>query len=389
MDLNLGSEYEQFGKDAERFATQTWNPSDKGDRDKEIAFRKAAAEAGFMYLNIPREYGGAGTGADPIKDAIVRRTFERHGAPHIPLGVGTRMLVPTILVRGTEEQKQRFIARALSGEETWCQGYSEPGSGSDLASLTTRAVLDGDHWVINGSKIWTSNAEACDFIFVLTRTEPDAAKHAGISYLLLDMKSEGVTIRPLRQMTGDTGFNEVFFDNVKTPADWIVGGRGEGWSVARTTLGFERTAINAPSMLYEVLAMVKDHARQKTRNGRPLIEDPIVADALGVVEGYAMAHMYSVMRQVSMDSVGQNPGLAGLCNKLYATEVGLKIAEFAQTVLGDDGLIAPPEGMTRYDMNEVFWVLRSLGVTIAGGTSNIQRNIIAERGLGLPREGKA
>ncbi|MBF9033314.1 acyl-CoA dehydrogenase [Rhodobacterales bacterium HKCCE2091] len=385
MDLDLGAEYETFQKRAEDFA-RGWNAADAGVRDAEIAWRIEAAEAGLLYLDVPREYGGAGTGGDPLKDAIVRLAFHRAGAPHIPTGVGTRMMVPTILKRGTEAQKQRFVPPALSGAEIWCQGYSEPNAGSDLASLRTRAELSDGQWVINGSKIWTSGAEKSDFMFILTRTEPDAPRHRGISYLLLDMRQDGITIRPLRQMTGEAGFNEVFFDDARTPEDWIVGGRGDGWSVARTTLGFERTAINAPSVMFDVLRMITERLGTMTRMGKPLLEDEAVIDAIGVAEGYAMAHLANVLRQVSMDRAGQVPGIAATCNKLHATNVGLRLGELAQMAQGDAGLTAPPEGMTRDTMDDRFWVMRALGVTIAGGTSNIQRNIIAERGLGLPRE---
>ena len=387
MDLRLGKEYTAFRQQAADFVAQNWSPDDAGDRAKEVAFRRDAARAGLMYLSFPRAYGGAGTGADPIKDAIVRQEFAKAGAPYLPNGIGHKMLVPTLLVRGTEAQKEAFVARALSGEDIWCQGYSEPGAGSDLASLSTRAVRDGDHWIINGSKIWTSNALDADMMFILVRTDPDAPKHQGISYLLLDMKAPGITVRPLRQMTGETGFAEVFFDNVATPLDWIVGEPGEGWAVSRTTLGFERTSIAAPSMMFDMLRLVRDRARSTMRNGKPLIDDPAIRDMIAVAEGYATAQTYSVARLVSMDRAGLNPGLAALTNKLHATKTGLKIAEVAEAVLAGEGLIAPEDGMTRHTMDERFWVLRSLGITIAGGASNIQRNIIAERGLGLPREG--
>ncbi|ACG78950.1 acyl-CoA dehydrogenase [Phenylobacterium zucineum HLK1] len=388
MDLTLGEEYDAFREEVLQFLAEAWPPRQpSGDEAADAkAFRRLATERGLLYRRFPREYGGSGQAPDPLKDRIVREEFARRGAPGELAGIGQKMLAPTLLARGEEWQKRRFIAPTLAGDLVWCQGYSEPGSGSDLASLRTRAVLDGDAWVIAGQKIWTSDARAADYMFILVRTEPDAPKHAGISYLLLDMKAPGITIRPLKQMNGEAHFNEVFFDEVRTPADWIVGKRGEGWSVARTTLSFERASVNAPEAMDDLLRRVKDQARTARRNGRPLIEDPVFRDELARVEGYAMAHRYSVLRQMSMDTVGQDPGLAGLCNKLVGTDVGLKIARLFQEAAGDAGLLMPGPGVTRDDMDAMFWIMRSMSVTIAGGTSNIQRNIIAERGLGLPRD---
>lgn len=387
MDLSLGADNDAYRDALAVFIDREWTsvPETRDPR----AFRLKAIERGYLYRHIPVAYGGSGQAPDPIKAMIVRDAFQAVGAPGELTTIGAKMLAPTLVARGAEWQKQQFVAATLIGDITWCQGYSEPDAGSDLASLRTSAVLDDGQWVINGQKIWTSGADTADFMFVLVRTEPDAPKHKGISYLLLDMKASGVTVRPLRQMNGAANFNEVFLDDARTPADWIVGDRGQGWSVARTTLSFERASINPPAFIDDLLVRLKSHARTTRRDGRLLIEDDRVIEAFGVLEGHALAHRYSVMRQVSMDSVGQDPGLSTLVNKLYGTDLGLRIAELAQDLIGDQGLLMPVDGVSQKEDDWSYWILRSLGVTIAGGASNIQRNIIAERGLGLPRDAEA
>ncbi|MDO8277083.1 MAG: acyl-CoA dehydrogenase family protein [Burkholderiaceae bacterium] len=386
MNLNIGAGYEAFRDEVRRFLAANWQAGTRANPQEIRAFRGKAIAAGLLYRHIPVAYGGAGGGYDSIKAMLVQQEFERVGAPGEITGIGPRMLAPTLVARGQAWQKERFIAPTLLGDYVWCQGYSEPGSGSDLASLSTRAVLDGDHWLINGQKIWTSHAHYAHYMFVLVRTEPDAPRHQGISYLLLDMKTPGITVRPLRQMQGASGFNEVFFDNVRTPADWIVGQRGEGWSVARTTLSFERASINAPEMMSALFDKLKALAASTVRDGSPLLAQAHFQQAFAALEAHVLSHRFSVTRQRSMDAVGQSPGLATLCNKLYGTDIGLRIAELAQEVIGDGGLMMPGEGVTSDNLDWPFWIMRSLGVTIAGGTSNVQRNIIAERGLGLPRQ---
>src|SRR5262249_1747753 len=216
--------------------------------ERATAFRIKAIERGYLYRSVPKRYGGGEQPPDPLKATLLAEECRKAKAPSEVVGQGPSMLVPTLVEHGTEEQKQKFIRDTLLGKITWCQGYSEPGSGSDLASLRTRAVLDGDFWVINGQKIWTSNADTADWMFCLVRTEPEAPKHDGISYLLIDMKTPGITVRPLRQMTGEADFNEVFFDNVRVAAQNIVGQRGHGWVVSRSTLKHERALIGSSAL---------------------------------------------------------------------------------------------------------------------------------------------
>jgi alkylation response protein AidB-like acyl-CoA dehydrogenase len=259
--------------------------------------------------------------------------------------------------------------------------------------LKTRGELDGDEWVINGQKIWTSGAQHAHYMFCLVRTEPDAKKHAGISYLLIDMDQPGIDVRPLRQMTGTADFNEVFLTDVRTPKDWIVGNRGEGWLVSRTTLKHERNSIGSAQQSVDQFNALVQLAKKRRIDGKPAIEDAGIRRALVEIEGYVMAHQHSGYLQLTKDVKGESAGLLSLMNKLNSTNIGNRVAELAMEMLQEDGLIGPGE---RTPGDESFstggWITQymwSLGIAIAGGTANIQRNVIAERGLGLPRDSAA
>ncbi|HKK52874.1 MAG TPA: acyl-CoA dehydrogenase family protein, partial [Myxococcota bacterium] len=252
MDLEYGEEYERF-REAVRIFLKGWplqgEEAELPMEEQEAIFRKRGIEAGFVYRHIPREYGGSGQPSDALEDQIIVEEFFRAGAPRDLSTQGAGMLAPTLIEFGTEEQKRRYVPPALTGEELWCQGYSEPGSGSDLASLQCQARLEGDEWVINGQKIWTSSAQRAHMMFGLFRTEPDARKHEGISYLLVPMDTPGIEVRPLREMSGGYEFNEVFFTDARIPAANIVGQRGQGWQVSRATLVHERNLIGNPFMM--------------------------------------------------------------------------------------------------------------------------------------------
>jgi alkylation response protein AidB-like acyl-CoA dehydrogenase len=304
------------------------------------------------------------------------------------------MLVPTLLECGTEAQRQRYIAKTLTGELNWCQGYSEPGSGSDLASLKSSARLDGDQWVINGQKIWTSNATVADMMFGLFRTEPEAPKHAGISYLLLDMRTPGIDVRPLRMMQGGEDFCEVFFDDVRIPAENIVGKRGEGWHVSRATLKHERMLIGDSAGAQLTFSGLVELARRTPRNGQPATQDPLVRQRLAEIEGYLAAQEYASARMLSAIAKRRDASVLPemLTAKLTATNIGQMIAKLAMDLLGERGLAEPAAdeaemGIRRFtDGRWVSQYMMSLSTAIAGGSSNIQRNIIGERLLGLPRD---
>jgi alkylation response protein AidB-like acyl-CoA dehydrogenase len=388
MDLELGSAYEAFRAEVAAFLGSHWPPSRDADpRAAAAEFRQAAVDRGYLYRSIPKRYGGSEQPADPLKARVIREEFGRVGAPKELEGPGVSMLVPTLLGRGAEWQRERFIGPTLRGEIVWCQGYSEPGAGSDLASLRTRGVLDGDQWVITGQKLWTTMAHLANYMFILVRTEPDAPKHGGISYLLVDMKQPGITVRPLKQMTGGREFNEVFLDGVRTPADWIVGERGQGWEVSRTTLKHERDTVGGATRTEDMFYKLVDLARKAQRLGEPALKRDDVRQELARIEAYVLAQRYSSYRQMSMDLAGQDPGLIGVLNKLNGTQIGHRIANLAQDLIGDAALSMPPTGRgARGDEKWVNQVMGSLGVAIAGGASNIQRNVISERGLGLPRD---
>lgn len=393
MDLTYGAEYEVFRQDVRAFLERAWLPHAKLAKAErkaaEAAFRREAIEQGYLYRAIPRQYGGSEQTPDVMRGQIIREEFGRVRAPMEVPGVGVGMLVPTLLECGTQEQKDRFIAKTLTGEYLWAQGYSEPNAGSDLASVRTKGVLQGDEWVINGQKVWSTFAQYARFMFAMVRTELNAAKHDGLSYILLDLKQPGVTIRPLKQVTGGEEFCEVFFDNAKAPANWIVGERGKGWQVSKTTLVHERNSfIGNASSSQALFDKLVDLARNTQLNGKPASEDPVIRERLLVLEGYVASHVYSSYRQFSMTAHGQSSGIVGSMNKLISTQIGHEVAKLARDLMGDNLLIAPPPEGTRgagpEKWNNQFF--GSLGIAIAGGASNIQRNIIAERGLGLPRD---
>ena len=399
MDLRYSQAYEDFRGEVRAFLKESW-PLQGAEAElppgrQEALFRERAIARGYLARGVPRAYGGSEQPPDVLEATIIGEEFSRARAPGEARGIGPSMLVPTLLEHGNDWQKEKFVPPTMRGELIWCQGYSEPGSGSDLASLKTRAELAGDEWVINGQKIWTTGAQHAHYMFCLCRTEPDAPKHAGISYLLVPMRQPGVEVRPLRQMTGDADFNEVFLSDARTPADHIVGRRGEGWSVSRSTLKHERNSIGDARQTKILFKGLVRLARQVERDGRPAIQDPAIRQRLAELEGYILAHEYSGYRQLTCSARGQSPGPVGLMNKLVSTNIQQKAAALAIDLVGDAALAAPTgeaRGMFRGLRETAGWVSQymwSLGIAIAGGTANIQRNVIAERGYGLPRDAAA
>lgn len=397
VDLDYGTEVESFREEVRAFLEEHWPPSGAEaelPRARGAAlFRERAVERGYLYRHIPKRYGGSEQPPDVLKAQVIREELAAKRAPREDSRIGTSLLVPTLLEHGTEWQREKFIKPTLGGEITWCQGYSEPGAGSDLASVQTRGELVGGEWVINGQKVWTSDAHIADYMFCLTRTEPDAPKHAGISYLLIDMKQPGVDVRPLRMLTGGSDFNEVFLNDVRTPEDWIVGERGAGWSVSRTTLKHERNLVGSATKTREGLARIVQLARDTELDGKPAIEDENIRQRLAELEGFVMAHQCSGYRQLTHGAKGEDAGLITVIAKLYASEIGHRIADIVIDLLGEDAILAADGtglfGKPRTHHGWVAHYMASLGVAIAGGTSNIQRNVIAERGLGLPRDAAA
>jgi len=386
MDLRYTEEQREFQQRVRQFLTQQWDSAWLRDSAKVSQFRLAATERGFLYRGVPRRYGGSEQVPNVIHAQIIREEFAAARAPMEVPGNGVALLIPTLLEWGSEEQKERFIAKTIRGEYRWAQGYSEPGSGSDLASLTSRAVLEGDQWVINGHKIWTTLAQNATHMFALLRTEPGAPKHQGISYILVDMKQPGVTVRPIRQINGDDEFCEVFLDDVRTPADWLVGPRGEGWNVSRSTLRHERNHIGSATRTVPMFDRLVKLAQRTIIDGRPAIEQQRIRQQLATIDGYLQSQLWAGYYQQTLGTNGESPGVLGLVNKLTTTNLFHKIAAVSADIIGDQALKAPKQGKDRGgDERWVNQMLGSLGQAISGGTSNIQRNIIAERGLGLPR----
>jgi len=389
MYLVYTDEQTAFQQRVRSFLAEQWTSAENKKDPAFIArFRQQATDAGYLYRGVPRRYGGSEQTPDVIRAQIIREEFAAARAPMEVPGNGVALVVPTLIEWGTDEQKDMFIRKTLTGEYRWAQGYSEPGSGSDLASLTSRAVLDGDEWVINGHKIWTTLAQYATHMFALLRTEPDAPKHKGISYILLDMKAPGVTVRPIQQINGDTEFCEVFLDDVRTPASWLVGPRGEGWNVSRSTLKHERNHIGSSTRTVPMFRSLVKLAQRRQINGRPAIEDPRIRSALVQIDGYLQSQLWAGYYQQTLAANSESPGVLGLVNKLTTTNFFHRVAQLSTEIIGNDTLLAPKQGRERGgDERWVNQMLGSLGQAISGGTSNIQRNIIAERGLGLPRSG--
>jgi alkylation response protein AidB-like acyl-CoA dehydrogenase len=398
MNLEFGEKYEALRAEVRGFCAESWPlrgaEARLGEREQAIAWRKRALAAGFLYRTVPKAYGGAGAAPDVMAETVIRQEFDAASVPHRGSVQGTRMLVPTLLECGTEEQRREYIERTLTGELAWCQGYSEPGAGSDLASLQSRAELVGDEWVLRGQKIWTSNAVDADMMFGLFRTEPDAPKHAGISYLLIPMKTPGIEVRPLTMMQGGEDFCEVFFDGARIPAQNIVGQRGEGWKVTRATLKHERVLIGDSAgarMSFDALVAL---ARQARRDGRPAILEPSVRQRLAEIAGYVATQEWAVARMLTAIHQNRDAQVMSelLMTKLLGTNLQQMIGKLALDLIPEEGLREPDRSevvMGIRPFTRARWVshyMFSLAGAIAGGTSNVQRNIIGERVLGLPRD---
>ncbi len=344
---------------------------------------KALADRGWIAPAWPERYGGAGLSV--MQQFIFNEEMAEARAPR-PGGIAIGMAGPTIITIGTEEQQKEHLPPILSGESIWCQGYSEPGSGSDLASLQTRAVKDGDDWVVNGQKIWTSGAHRADWMILLARTDPDAPKHKGITYFMLDMHSPGVEVRPLVNMAGTHEFNEVFFEDVRIPSRHILGEVDRGWYGAVTTLDFERSSIGSSVGMQQTVEDIIKFAQDNRGTGLSSVgvnEDTRFQLADRWIETQT-ARMISY-RIVTMQDQGLIPNYEASMAKLYAMELNQRIWRTAMQVTGLYGQLkgGDPYAAKRGRYNYGF--IRSIANTIEGGTSEIQRNIIATRGLGLPR----
>ncbi len=405
MDLSYPPEAEAFRAEIRRWLADNlpehWGePGFAMTPEEKKAFNrdwtKKLHEGGWICASWPKEYGGKGLSL--MESVVLNEEFARAEAPLRADFFGDTLVGPTILQWATEEQKRRFIPGILDGTIAWCQGFSEPDAGSDLASLTTRAELDGDEWVINGQKVWTTQAQFADYIFLLARTDPDAPKHAGISYLLVPMRQDGIEVRPIEQVDGSGDFNEIFFTNARCPRENVVGGENNGWKVAMTTLGFERgsSATTGYRRFRRELDTIIATARRRGRTGDPLVRQRLARAWTDVkimqINGY---------RSLTDALHGTHHAAAlGACNKMFWSEAHQRTMELALDILGLDAQVltgSPDEtvdvrlrrGRADYpvsDLQASFFFSRS--ETIWGGTAEIQRNIVGERVLGLPKEPK-
>ena len=355
------------------------------DRDilaRRIAWQKKMHAAGWVGISWPKEYGGRG--ANFMQQVIFDEEYFRARGPILPCASGIGLLGPTLIHWGTEAQKQQHLPKILSADEIWCQGYSEPGAGSDLASLRTRAIDKGDHFVVNGQKVWTSGAHFADWCFLLVRTDPDAPKHHGISYLLVDMKTPGIEVRPLVLLNGHRHFNEVFFEDVVVPKENIVGKLNEGWKVTTTTLMFERGGAGGRDHAAQIARLI-ELAKQFPTRQEPAWNQSHIRQQLAQLMIDAKALQVTRLRGLTRRLRGEPPGPEGSILKLFGSELATRIADFSSTLLGP---YATLEVATEAVPDAQRWAHRVLGArqyAIAGGTSEIQRNIIGERVLGLPR----
>jgi alkylation response protein AidB-like acyl-CoA dehydrogenase len=396
MDLNLTHE-EQLFRDEFRAWLEVnipegWSGVDvrepESSQERFVflrAWQKKMADAGWVGIHWPKEYGGRG--ASIIQQTIFVEEMARTSAPPLINVLGLSLLGPTLIAYGTPEQKKRFLANILNADEIWCQGYSEPNAGSDLAALRTEAVLDGDHFIVNGQKTWTSFGHHADWCFAVVRTDPEAPKHKGLTYMLIDMHAPGVDVRPLKQMTGESEFNEVFFENVKVPVDNVVGKVNSGWEIALATLMFERGTLGASLQVAfkRQLDRLVELSRSIKRNGKPASEDPIIRQKLAQIYTEVEIFRLNQMRTITRMAKSGVPGPEGSIQKIFWSEMNQRMQKTAMEILGPYGQLTRDSS---YAIDGGQWVhhyLRSRGNTIEAGTSEIQRNIIGHFVLGLPR----
>ena len=389
MDLNLTPNEQQFRDEfrawlAANLPAEWAGSTNSEDRSDYINYlrdwQRKLYEGGWAGISWPQQYGGRGVSL--MEQAIFQEELARANSPQLIGTIGLSLVGPTIIAMGTEEQKERYLAPILSGEEIWCQGFSEPNAGSDLASLGTKAIRDGDDFIVNGQKIWTSLAQLADWCLLLVRTDTAAPKHKGITCLLVNMRSEGISVRPLRQMSGDSGFNEVFFANLRVPVAQVLGKVDQGWTTAITALMNERANLGSGMQVIFKRNLEALIARTHTveRNGGLASEDPIVRQKLA--QAYLELEILRLNTSRALTSLSKTaiPGPEGSIQKLYWSEWNQRMQQTAQEILGPYGQLSDfDNGMWQYGY------LRTRGNTIEAGTSEVQRNIIAERVLGLPK----
>jgi alkylation response protein AidB-like acyl-CoA dehydrogenase len=373
---------EVFGRDNDPLADREKDGDSRWQ--KMLEWHRRLYSAGYAALHWPKEWGGGGAGLVEqvvYQDEVLRLGLPLYGANQLALDrIGF-----TLMAFGTEEQKRRFLPKMLTAEEIWCQGYSEPGAGSDLAGLQTRAVIDGDDFVINGQKVWTSLAHRAHWQVLLVRTDPDAPKHRGISYLLVDMKTPGITVRPLVQITGDSDFNEVFYDNVRVPRKNLVGSLNQGWQVSIATLMYERVSGGTRHPVEKTINELVEVSKTVAFEGVPAARHPYVRQKLAQFASESLCLRLSRYRSLTAQLNGKVPGPESSFGKLHATELNLRVAMFAEELLGPHSQLERGSFGAIENGRWLYRALRARGLTIAAGSSEIQHNIIGERVLKLPK----
>jgi alkylation response protein AidB-like acyl-CoA dehydrogenase len=394
MDLNLTPDELSFRDEVRAWLGENvpgdWETRRVEDEMRERfaflrAWQKKVYEGGWSGVAWPKEYGGRG--ATLMEQVIFTEEMARAAAPPLANVLGLALIGPTIIAFGTDAQKKRFLPHILSGDEIWCQGFSEPNAGSDLAGLRTAARLDGDHWRIDGQKVWTSYGWAADWCALLARSDPESSKHKGLTYILVDMKSPGVEVRPLRQLTGETEFNELFFHDVRVPAENTLGTVGEGWQVAIGTLMHERATLGAGMQIVfkRQLDRLVELAHTIERNGRPAADDPVIRQKLAQSHIEIEVLRLNQMRAVSRISQSGAPGPEGSILKLCWSELNQRFQQVAQEILGPYAQLTRGDTRALDDGQWAYSYLRARGNTIEAGTSEIQRNILGHFVLGLPK----
>ena len=389
MDFRFSESEEKFREELRSWLDSELSnrPDDRNDDSDaswnfNLEMRRKLANKGWLTMAWPQEYGGQN--ASHMMQVIFSEEMSYTRAPGRDV-FGTRMLAPTLMIHGTEEQKKRFLPPVSKGDVQWCQGYSEPESGSDLASLQTRAVEDGDDFIVNGTKVWTSSAHRADHIMVLTRTDPDAPKHRGISFLLCDMNTPGITVNPIVNMAGDHSFNMVTFEDVRIPKRNLVGEQNRGWYVGATLLDFERSGVDYSAGAKKTLEELIDFAKNNERNGSLISADPIMRNRFS-----NLAIEVEVSKLISyniawMQSQGLVPNKEASMGKVLGTELQQHVSDTGMQMLGMHGQLEPGSKYAPLQGRIEHMYLADVSQTIQAGTSEIQRNIIATRGLGLPR----
>ncbi|MBI2865842.1 MAG: acyl-CoA dehydrogenase family protein [Chloroflexi bacterium] len=390
MDFTLSLDEESFRDELRAFLKTElppdWEGEDEEGSDEIWAFglqiRKRFAQRGWLTMHWPPEHGGQG--ASHIKQATFVEEFAYSRSPGREI-YGPYIVGPTLMLYGTPDQKAYFLPRIARGEITWCQGFSEPGAGSDLAALATRATEEGDDFVINGQKVWTSYAHRADWMFMLARTDPQSARHRGISYFLLPMNTPGLEVRPLPNMAGVHAFNEVFFDNVRVPRKYLIGEKDQGWYVAMASLNFERSGAEYPGSCRRLVEDLVKYSRETQRQGRPLTADPILRHKLaeGAVEAQ-VAH-WLAFQVAWLQGKGLVPDKEAAASKTFGSELLQRLTNTGLQVLGLYGQLEPGSSWAPLKGRLLRLWFYAIGRTMAGGTSEVQRLIIATRGLGLPR----